>query len=156
MWVTRATVPILPGAAVNQERSYASYPQSRHHGSSGTVVATRLSTSGLSPERLFSPTHLKHALTKKITDEPGCATRRASDESNRLRLARRGAHSVHRLVRHHFLFWIIQPHPWASPPTDSVWAASDNSKAPLSIATGEKAISEIGPVPFSSLSSPKS
>jgi hypothetical protein len=56
-----ATVPILPGAAVNQERSYASYPQSRRRGSSGTVVATRLSTSGLSPERLFSPTHLKHA-----------------------------------------------------------------------------------------------
>jgi hypothetical protein len=37
-----ATVPILPGAAVNQERSYASYPQSRRRGSSGTVVATRL------------------------------------------------------------------------------------------------------------------
>jgi hypothetical protein len=73
-----ATVPILPGAAVNQKRSYASqrgltaatkveprllekilrnvrrswgerlYPQSRRRGSSGTVVATRLSTSGLS------------------------------------------------------------------------------------------------------------
>jgi len=33
-----ATVPILPGAAVNQKRSYASYPQSRRRGSSGTVV----------------------------------------------------------------------------------------------------------------------
>jgi hypothetical protein len=44
-----ATVPILPGAAVNQERSYASYPQSRRRGSSGTVVTTRLSTPGLSP-----------------------------------------------------------------------------------------------------------
>jgi hypothetical protein len=36
-----ATVPILPGAAVNQKRSYASYPQSRRRGSSGTVVADR-------------------------------------------------------------------------------------------------------------------
>jgi hypothetical protein len=50
-----ATVPILPGAAVNQERSYASYPQSRRRGSSGTVAATRLSTAGLSPrETLLS------------------------------------------------------------------------------------------------------
>jgi hypothetical protein len=62
MWVTATTVPILPGAAVNQEHSYASYPQSRRRGSSGTVVATRLSTSGLSPERLSSPTHLNARL----------------------------------------------------------------------------------------------
>jgi len=32
-----ATVPILPGAAVNQERSYASYPQRGRPGSAGTV-----------------------------------------------------------------------------------------------------------------------
>ena len=56
-----AAVPILPGAALNQKRSYASYPQSKRRGSSRTVVATRLSTSGLRPERLFSPTHLKQA-----------------------------------------------------------------------------------------------
>jgi len=50
-----ATVPILPGAAVNQERSFASHPQSRRRGSSGMAVATRLSTSGLSPrETLLS------------------------------------------------------------------------------------------------------
>jgi hypothetical protein len=57
-----ATVPILPGAAVNQERSYASYPQSRRRGSSGTVVATRLSTSGLSRETLLS-----HAPQARLT-----------------------------------------------------------------------------------------
>src|SRR4030095_12442795 len=57
-----ATVPILPGAAVNQERSYASYPQSRRRGSSGTVVATRLSTSGLSRETLLS-----HAPKARLT-----------------------------------------------------------------------------------------
>ena len=58
-----ATVPILPGAAVNQERSYASYPQSRRRGSSGTVVATRLSTSGLSPRE----TLLSHAPQARLT-----------------------------------------------------------------------------------------
>jgi hypothetical protein len=62
MWVT-ATMPILPGAAVNQERSYASYPQSRRRGSSGTVVATRLSTSGLSPRE----TLLSHAPQARLT-----------------------------------------------------------------------------------------
>src|SRR5436853_6784918 len=48
-----ATVPVLPGAAVSQERSYASYSQSRRRSSSGTVVATRLSTSGFSTRELF-------------------------------------------------------------------------------------------------------
>ncbi len=38
-----------------------SYPQNRRRGSPAIVVATSLSTSGLSPERLFSPTHLEHA-----------------------------------------------------------------------------------------------
>jgi hypothetical protein len=52
-----------PGAAVNQERSYASYPQSRRRGSSGTVVATRLSTSGLSPRE----TLLSHAPQARLT-----------------------------------------------------------------------------------------
>ena len=58
-----ATVPILPGAAVNQERSYASYPKSRRRGPSGTVVATRLSTSGLSPRE----TLLSHAPQARLT-----------------------------------------------------------------------------------------
>jgi hypothetical protein len=50
-----ATVPILTWSCGNQKRSHASYPRSRRRGSSGTVVATRVSTSGLSPERHFSP-----------------------------------------------------------------------------------------------------
>ena len=70
-----ATVPILPGAAVNQKRSYASYPQSRRRGSSGTVVATRLSTAGLAPERLFSPTHLKHAAQPRAANPMVTLTR---------------------------------------------------------------------------------
>jgi hypothetical protein len=69
MWVT-ATVSILPGAAVNQERSYASYPKSRRRGSSGTVVATRLSTSGLNPRETLLSYALKHALTLALTGAP--------------------------------------------------------------------------------------
>jgi hypothetical protein len=55
-----ATVPILPGAAVNQKRFYASYRQSR---SCGTVVATRLSTSGVSPRE----TLLSHSPQARLT-----------------------------------------------------------------------------------------
>ena len=67
-----ATVPILPGAAVNQERSYASYPQNRRRGSSGTVVATRLSTSGLSPRE----TLLSHAPQARLTPRVRLAVKR--------------------------------------------------------------------------------
>ena len=64
-----ATVPVLRGAAVSQERSYASYPQSRRRSSSGTVVATRLSTSGLSTrETLLS--HAPQARRSAASGEP--------------------------------------------------------------------------------------
>src|SRR5439155_1897960 len=52
-------------SAVSQERSYASYPQSRRRSSSGTVVATRLSTSGLSTRE----TLLSHAPQARLTNE---------------------------------------------------------------------------------------
>ena len=65
-----ATVPILPGAALNQKRSYAFYPQSRRRGSSETVVAMRLSTSGLSPETILS-----HAPQARLTAHANRAPR---------------------------------------------------------------------------------
>ena len=54
MWVTATTVPILPELRLTKSALMHVLPQSRRRGSSGTVVATRLSTSGLSPERLLS------------------------------------------------------------------------------------------------------
>ena len=77
-----ATVPILPGAAVNQERSYASYPQSRRRGSSRTVVATRLSTSGLSPrETLLSHAPQARLALKAERTRPASKASRSEDPS---------------------------------------------------------------------------
>src|SRR5437867_5929453 len=92
-----ATVPILPGAAVNQTRSYASYPQSRRRGSSGTVVATRLSTSGLSPRE----TLLSHAPQARLTLPFSCAPLSARQLQRVVRRA--AAHSIDFLYEREFV-----------------------------------------------------
>lgn len=57
-----ATVPILPGAALTKSALMRSTPKAGATGPLGPWLRRGCQLPASAPERLFSPTHLKHAI----------------------------------------------------------------------------------------------